>query len=516
MTLEVQTRQGKLAGVEIVGAAASRTCAFRGIPYARPPVGALRFRAPHPPDPWQGVRPASRPGPVPIQASVPVLTFLNAGGARQSEDCLTLNVWTPGPDASRRPVLVWIHGGGFLIGAGSTPVYDGHELATQGDMVVVTLNYRLGALGFLHLDRLCPDADGEASNVGVRDQIAALEWVRDNIDAFGGDPEKVTVCGQSAGAMSIAALIAAPRARQLFRRAILQSGAGEQVLRPDEADRVAESFLSRVPGRPRTLEALSRVPIGDLLRAQGGTNRELSSLERLMCLVPCCDGELIREPPLEAVRHGALRDHELLVGTTLDEWKLFSPVDVLLGERGVVDRFRDLLPRVARRAPDAHEAMRQYREAVRSRGGDTSASSVWSSFQSTRVFHRPATQMAEAQSRAAGRAYSYLFTWQPPALSRALGACHAIELPFLFGLRGVSRNRMARPFFGVAAAASRLSSRMQRSWIAFAHHGDPGHERLPEWDVFDRTARATMLFDRHCSLADGPLQSEIGLLEAWS
>jgi len=458
---------------------------------------------------------ASRFGPVPIQASLPWLSFLNAGGARQSEDCLYLNVWTPGLDAGKRPVLVWIHGGGFLVGAGSTPIYEGSGLANRGDIVVVTLNYRLGALGYLHLNGIAGSGFEEVCNAGVRDQIAALEWVKENIEAFGGDPENVTVCGQSAGAMSIGALLGAPRARALIHRAVLQSGAAANVLSQPRADAVAEIFLSALGVPSCSPQEFEKLPVERILKAQGVTNRRLSNLMELMVLVPCVDGTLITETPLDAIAAGKTADIPLLVGTTLDEWKLFTPVDAglpTMSEARLHDRFKMALRSLGPHAPGPQVAAGRYREAVRSRGGATSHFEVWSSFQSTRVFHQPAAQLMEAQALAGGDAYSYLFTWQPPALGRALGACHAIELPFIFGLSGLPPMLAGAR---LAPTASRLSDRMQDAWIAFARSGQPHHDTLPEWDAYVVDSRATMRFDRHCTIADGPLEAERQLINSW-
>jgi para-nitrobenzyl esterase len=444
-----------------------------------------------------------------------MLSFLNAGGARQSEECLHLNVWTPGLDGAKRPVLVWIHGGGFLIGSGSSLLYEGHGLARRGDLVVVTFNYRLGALGFAHLNGVCGEEFRDASNAGVRDQIAAFEWVRDNIERFGGDPDNVTVCGQSAGAMSIGALLGAPNARKLFHRAICQSGAAHNVLTQDQANEITEIFLGELGGPPPNRNALARIPVARVLKAQGATNRRLSSLEKLMVFLPVVDGDVIPEPPIAAIRRGAAANVPILVGTTLDEWKLFAPLDSgvsSIGEQALLQRLRDVLPRVAPRAPEALVAVRQYREAVKARGGQTSPFEIWSAFQSARIFHHPASILSETQSVARGAAYSYLFTWRPPALRRALGACHALDIPFIFGL---TNQPLARPFTGLAASATRLSRRMQHAWINFARSGHPGHESLPVWEPYDAAKRATMVFGRECYLADAPLEAERALWESW-
>jgi para-nitrobenzyl esterase len=450
-----------------------------------------------------------------VQAALPYFRFVNAGGARQSEDCLHLNVFTPGIDGARRPVLVWIHGGAFLVGSGSTPIYEGNLLARRGDLVVVTINYRLGGLGFVHLDEVAGPGFEDSVNLGVRDQIAALEWVRDNIEAFGGDPANVTVCGQSAGAMSIASLLGSPQARTLFRRAILQSGAARHVISRDKADEVGDRFLWELRDVERTPEGLGAVPVERILKVQGIINRDMMNPVDLMVMLPCEDGRVITEQPLAAARRGATRDISMMIGTTLEEWKLFAPLEATLtrlGEDQLVARFAEVLPLVAAHAPDPETAAKQYREAVRARGGRTTPVEVWSSFQSTRVFHHPAIELADLQARHSDEVYSYLFSWRPPALGRTLGACHAMEVPFVFGL---TSHPATRPFTGFAAAARTLSKRMQHAWIAFAREGAPGHHRLPEWDRYDGDSRPTMIFDRECSIADGPLDPEYRLIDAW-
>jgi len=507
---EVETSCGRVRGAESGG-----VNVFRGIPYARSPIGRERFRAPGPPEPWTGVRKATRHGAVPIQASVPRLTYLNAGGTRQSEECLFLNVWAPARSEAKRPVLVWVHGGAFLIGSGSTAIYDGHGLARRGEIVVVTFNYRLGALGYLHLNGIGGEEFHGASNAGLRDQIAALEWVKENIAGFGGDPENVTLAGQSAGAMSIGALLASPRARGLFHKAICQSGAMEHVMDQDEANEVASVFLRALGGPPTSIETFERFPVDDLLKAQGVTNRELTNFERLMAFVPCVDGDVIPEHPLDAVRRGDTADIPILVGTNLDEWKLFSPFDTglpTLSEDEMRERFDELLPNVTRRAPRVSTAIARYRAAILARGGDTSPFEVWNAFQSARVFHYPASVLAEQHSRAGGRAFAYLFTWRPPAMRRVLGACHAMDLPFVFGFTG---HPAAIPFTGLAPAATRLSRRIQQAWVHFIRSGNPTHERLPEWPAYDQTERTTMVLGRRCYVDNAPLEEERQLLASW-
>ena len=510
MTSEVETSHGRIRGAESAGIRG-----FRGVPFASPPVGVRRFRPPEPPKPWTGVWDATRPGPAAPQYALPFFGWISAAGVPPGDDCLSLNVWTPGLDGARRPVLVWIHGGGFMVGAGSTPMYDGGELARRGDVVVVTLNYRLGGLGYVHLNHVLGAGFEDASNLGVRDQIAGLEWVRENIERFGGDPGNVTVFGQSAGAMSIGALLGAPRARNLFHRAICMSGATDHVIEPELSERVARTFIGRLGGPPASHKALGTIPIERLLRAQRETMAQLSNMESMMVFLPVVDGDVIPEQPIEAVRAGATAGIPLLVGATLDEWKLFRLVDPgprALSETELLSRFDEALGDLYPKAPDAETAVRDYREALDARGRRRRTGEVWSDFQSARIMHYPAFRLAGEHDEAGGRAFAYLFTWRPPAVRRAVGACHGLDIPFVFGS---IKHPLARPLTGFTASAARLSLKMQHSWIRFARDGDPGHDRLPGWQTYDKRRRATMVLGRTASLADAPLEPERSLLDGW-
>ena len=509
MAAEVETLAGRVRGTESAGIRV-----FRGIRYAKSPRGGLRFRPPVAPTPWSGTVDAVEPGPAAPQHALPWFGWISAAGVSPGQDCLSLNVWTPGTDGARRPVVVWIHGGGFMVGSGATGVYDGQTLARRGDLVVVTINYRLGGLGYVHLKYARGEEFHETTNLGVRDQIAALEWVRDNIERFGGDPDNVTVFGQSAGAMSIGALLGAPRARTLFHRAICQSGAADHVLEPEEAGLVARKFLSELGGPPPTHEALGRIPIRQLLRAQQATMSQLSNMDRMMVFLPVVDGDIIPEQPLAAVERGATAGIPLLIGTTLDEWKLFRVIDPgvrRLREPDLVARFAEALAPHAL-APVPEVAMRRYEDVLAPRTPSPSTNVIWSSFQSLRVMHAPAARLAAAQVRGGGSAHSYLFTWKAPGVLSRLGACHGLDIPFVFGS---TQHPLARPFTGISDAGKRLSNKMQHAWIHFARHGTPRQERLPDWIPFEPCRRSTMLLGRDCGMADAPLDDELRLLESW-
>lgn len=321
----VSTQSGRIEGAEHRGVEA-----FKGVPYARPPVGPLRFQAPEPMKRWRGTRSATAYGPAAPQVGPVnrvIRSVIGATGSKQSQDCLYLNVWTPACDGKRRPVMVWIHGGAFILGSGSTPVYAGWRLAQRGDVVVVTINYRLGVLGFLNWNSLVAGDGRPPANLGIRDQVAALEWVHDNIEGFGGDPENVTVFGESAGAMSAATLLAVPRAKGLFHRAILQSGAAHNVSSSDLAARVGEQFIEtlEISGDPQ--KQLTELSVTELMRSQARISARVGLEDGIMAWQPCVDGDLIPEQPIPAIGHGTGADVPILIGTNRDEFKLFMVSD---------------------------------------------------------------------------------------------------------------------------------------------------------------------------------------------
>ena len=512
MSRTIETESGKLSGEEIAG-----VHVFRGVPFARPPVGALRFAPPEPPARWRGVREALRAGPAPLQIGAAWMTRMRLDvGGRVDEDCLYLNVYTPGLDGARRPVLVFLHGGAFLMGAGSTALYDSRRLARRSDIVVVTTNYRLGALGWAHLGLVPGSSLPEAVNLGLLDQIAALAWVRANIARFGGDPGNVTLCGQSAGAMSAVALCASPQARPLFERVIVQSAAGRSVIGHEEATNVARIFLAELGLKPETAHEVRNVDTAHLLKAQASAWRRTYNPVHLMSFMPVVDGALVSDTPLDAIRSGAIADKELMIGTTREEWKLFSLVDgglVGMREASLVSRIAALSDPRELTLPDAELASRTYRDAVAADGGSTDAAGVWNAFQSARVFHHPAAQLAEAQVRSGGRAFAYLFAWRPPAVGGLIGACHALELPFVFGWTQIP---LVRSLTGLSTAARRLSLTMQHAWGSFARAGNPSHEGLPSWPGYEPILRSTMLLSRDARIVDAPLEAERRLFESWS
>lgn len=497
----VETRQGRLRGESRDG-----VLAFRGIPYARPPVGPRRWRAPEPPEPWAGVRDATRFGAAAPQVASPLSTLLGVEEAF-AEDCLFLNVWTPSLEGGGRPVLVWIHGGSFRMGSGSWPVYDGSRLAREGDAVVVTFNYRLGALGFLGL----PESDGGElpglGNWGLLDQIAALEWVRDHAAAFGGDPRRVTAFGESAGAMSLGTLLTLPRARGLADRAILQSGAAHNAHDAADGARVTAAFLEEVGLERADLARLRDLPVDAVLAAQTRVTARLARELPGLVFQPLVDGRVVPRAPIDAWRSGDAADLPILVGTNLDEWKLFGLADPkarLLDDEGLLRRMRRGLPgEDAAGRPRAEAVVETYRMARAGRAS-TEPAELWFAIQSDRWFRHPAMSLAENHACRGREAWAYLFTWPSPALGGVLGACHALEIPFVFG--GVEDERAAR-FAGSGSATRELSRRMREAWLAFARGGPPESEGLA-WPRYDAGARETMRLGETCESERAPLELE--------
>lgn len=467
----VQTTAGRVEGLQRGGHQA-----FYGIPYAACPTGEGRFRAPTPAESWPGVRLAHDKGFAALQTSHFIPGFAATGP--QDEDCLNLNVFTPAADAAKRPVMVWIHGGGFTHGASYEELYDGGPLAERGDLVVVSLNYRLGALGFLSI----PEA-GVPGNAGLLDMVAALGWVRDNIAVFGGDPGQVTIFGESAGSAAVACLVAMPAAKGLFRRAILQSGVGRAGA-PEVAAKAADALLAKL-GLDRTRASeLFTLPGSAILEAQAS-----ASLPPGMGFGPVRDPGSLPEDPIKVARDGGAADIDLLIGSNRDEVKLFMP-----GKREPLSD-QALLASVRARLPKASDGqvldlIEVYRASRQTRGLPVENLDVIDAIASDMQFRIASTRLAAAQTPHRP-AYLYLFTHVSPARRGVLGACHALEMPFVFG---TTRAPTQVKFAGEGADVERLEGEIMDAWIAFARTGSPSHPGLGDWPAHDAAGRATMVF----------------------
>lgn len=483
----VQTTLGAVRGL-----ANGSTQAFLGIPYADSPAGEWRFAPPRPLAPVDTEIDATEylPACPQVPSALPGMTAGPVDEAR----CLNLNVFTPGVDAARRPVMFWIHGGAFTTGSGRQALYDGSHLAARGDVVVVTINYRLGALGFLCPEATAGDAGPRAptTNVGILDQIAALRWVRDNIAGFGGDPGNVTIFGESAGGMSVTTLMGTPAARGLFHKAIPQSGAAQATLTAEQSVQATEHLVRTLGHAAFSLEALRAVPHEQLLEAQVATTEALQG-DRLLTWAPVVDGNHLPAHPLEALRAGYGAEIPTLVGSTADEWRLFSVAAP--GHRDMNES--TLRKRLRGRA----EAARADLDAVLATYAGRTPSEVFDAVETDRVFWLPATRLAEVQRQHQADTFMYRFSWPSPAVRGLLGACHAVELPFVFGtLEAPGMDR----FSGTGPAAEALAGQVMDAWIAFARMGNPGHATLPEWAPYDATNRTTMDLAAECRSLNRP------------
>jgi para-nitrobenzyl esterase len=480
----VATRSGKVEGIERDG-----IHVFRGVPYAAPPVGERRWRPPVPEDPWDGVRDASHFSAQSAQTEFALTKLMGGEQPPYSEDSLYLNVWTPACDDARRPVMVWIHGGAFIWGAGDTPWYDGTNFARHGDVVVVTINYRLGPFGFCHLGDLFPELDG-SGNAGLLDQVAALEWVRDCIGAFGGDPDRVTIFGESAGGASVAMLLGTPAARGLFRGAIPQSGAATWCLTREQATAVATGIVERLGVRPGDLDALRARSTDEVLRAQP---RFRENGVNAMPFQPVVDGITLRERPLEAIAAGNAAGVHVMTGTNRHEMTLFTIADPDYASL----TYEQVEARVGRAlGGDGPALVASYA----SRRPGATPQELWHDLATDGVFRLPAIQLLSAQLPHA-RVWSYLFTWESPVFGGLLKSTHALEIPFVFD--NLARGG-AEMLTGTGPERQGIADAMHRAWIAFARDGDPNHPGLPHWPAYDLERRATMRFDTSCEVVDDP------------
>jgi para-nitrobenzyl esterase len=454
------------------------------------------------------VRDALEFGPIAPQ-SPPIPGIAIPGDpVEQDEDCLTLNVWTPAPDSGRRPVMVWVHGGGFTSGTGAGLLYRGGGLARRGDVVVVTFNYRLGALGFLGHPALAagPATPEAIGNWGLLDQVAALRWVRDHIAGFGGDPGRVTLFGESAGGMSISALLGAPSARGLFHRAIVQSGP-PYTHSPTRAVGAAEDLAKGLGIGEVTREVMESVPAADLVAvAQQMQNRTPHPGELPLPFLPVVDGAFLPHRPEEAVAAGSAASVPLLIGTNRDELSFFGLGDPQLS--GIDDE--GLVRWMCRAAPGRSptEIVETYRSVRAARGEPTTPRDLWVAAGSDLVFRWPSLSLAAAQRAHQPATFVYLFTWETPAFGGLLGSCHALEIPFVFG---ALHRPLIAAFAGGGPEAEALSARMQQAWLAFARFANPSHEGIGPWPAWDETRRATMVFGPGGGAVDAPRDEELAV-----
>lgn len=491
---------------------------FLGIPFAKPPVGELRFMPPQPVTSL-GEFDASNFGPECTQSPTPLQQMLGGDPRPQSEDCLTLNVFAPGGPGIH-PVMVWIHGGGFTSGSGSIPWYHAQRVAERG-VVVVTINYRLGPLGFLDLSAVLGERYATSGNAGIADQIAALAWVRDNIEAFGGNPDQVTIFGESAGAMSVATLMATPLARGLFNRAIAQSGAAHNVLSQAQSHAVADRVLHQLEIDRHEAHKLTDLPVSELVSASDAVWRELlvgieSEHETTLALPfqPVVDHLVLPATPIELIGQGSAAQIDLITGTTKDEWNLFSIADPSF-EAASPETVRSWANKLfARRSPEHPErgaaVVERYRKLLGPDQAPADHQRAWNAFCTDRVFRIPMLRLAEAHVANANpgtNTFVYRFDISSKGpFGDKLGACHAIDVPFTF-------NRIDAPgtslFVGdVTEINSSIASAMVDAWTSFAKKGHPTAPLFGEWETYDHFKRATLVIDESPHLQNDPGELE--------
>lgn len=485
--LVVKTKQG-----QVKGTSDQAVCVWKGIHYAKAPVGELRFSSPQAPDSWNGIKDATTFGAV-----APQMKKILIGDEPQSEDCLSLNIWSPAADGKKRAVMVWIHGGGFVGGSGSSDMYDGARLSKRGDVVVVTINYRLGPLGFMYFNDMPGNKGKFEDNLGLKDQVAALKWVKENIAAFGGDPGAVTIFGESAGGISVEALMAIPATHGLFRRAIIESGPATDVWTPKTATLVTTLYLKQLGITPDSLYQLKLLPVDSLIHAMARLAKLMASDPSLpKTCAPTVDGDFLPNDLLTGIREGRSKGVDLLIGTNKNEANLFAISRIKL----VPANEEQLKPYVAK-----FDSI-QVKQLIAAYKNYPSKNGILEMV-TDGIFAMPSIKFAEYQSSLANT-YMYRFDWTSEPLKWLnLRACHGLEIPFVFNTFNSKLGKKIL-FLSNKRKIHQLSAKVQQAWVNFAKTGNPNMPGNNDWKKYDPTGRTTLIYDKKCYNCQDPKSAQ--------
>jgi para-nitrobenzyl esterase len=499
----VETRSGKVRG-----ATAGGIHAFKAIPYSASTGGANRFRPPQPVAAWSGVRDAlayhgkapQSPAQVKRRSEMDgILGPLDA--TPETEDCLTLNIWTPGT-SGKRPVMVWLHGGAFAYGSGNRAVTDGANLARRGDVVVVSVNHRLNICGYLHLEDIGGERFAGSGNAGSLDMVRALEWVRDNIAAFGGDAGNVTIFGESGGGGKVSALLVMPAAKGLFHRAVIQSGAAVRFTTRERANTLADAAVKQLGGVDKLLDAPLATLLGAIIPASKAAGPRAFPLLDRYDFGPVVDGKVVAQHPAEPTTSPLGDNIPLMIGGTAREASLFLDDDAVWHRTLTEDQLRERLAAVA--GPDTDAALRLYRDLLPGTSpGDRLIAALTGSNFSVRTW-----LYADRRAAKGAPVYHYSLNWASPFAGGRMGAHHAMDLPFVFDTTDVPLSTKG------ADGAAELAAAMSATWAAFARSGSPDNSAIPTWLTYGAAERATMMFDTRCRIVvNDPLREA---RELWS
>jgi para-nitrobenzyl esterase len=486
----VTTNSGKIRG-----ALQEKVHAFKGVPYGASTEGSARFLPPAKPQPWAGVRDALELGPASPQVPSSLIPESMAqqpkSDANGTEDCLHLNVWTPALDSTKRPVMVWFHGGGYSAGSANWNMYNGAHLTAKQDVVVVTVNHRLNVFGYLYLAELGGEKYAHASNVGMLDCIAALEWVRDNIAAFGGNPANVTIFGQSGGGGKVSTLLAMPAAKGLFHRAIAMSGSNVKGVPKDRATKGAEAFMAKLGLKPNQVDELQKMPQAQLLAAMRGVQG--------LQLSPVVDGRTLPADPFDPVAPAISENVPLMIGSTETEvtWNNnvnFDPLDDAALHKRIQDSMR------------LDEAAASKLIAVYKKGRPQASNLDLLFIMSTDVSNfRTGTDIEANRKSELVKApvYKYYFQWYSPVREGKLRSYHTLDIPFVF-----QNVDIAQSMVGSGPERQPLADKMSAAWAAFARSGNPNHKGIAKWEPYNEKTRATMIWNNESKAINDPYREE--------